>query len=110
MNETDIINLLRRDNEFMEVARGIDSQVPPDCSWCIFSGFVHNKVWDYIHGDMHFFWQIGSCGDSPEAKREQGEAYAKAHNIIIIETIKSIDRFRAVGAIIIRRWNDSWRC
>lgn len=27
------------------------------------------------------------CGDSPEAKREQGEAYAKAHNIIIIETI-----------------------
>ena len=32
MDEADIINLLRRDNEFMEVARGIDSQVPPNCS------------------------------------------------------------------------------
>ena len=51
MDEADIINLLRRDNEFMEVARGINSQVPPDCSWCIFSGFVRNKVWDYIHGN-----------------------------------------------------------
>lgn len=51
MNETDIINLLRRDNEFMEVARGINSQVPTDCSWCIFSGFVRNKMWDYIHGN-----------------------------------------------------------
>lgn len=45
----------------------------------------------------------GLDGDSPEAQREQGEAYTKAHNIIIIETIKSIDRFRAVGVVIIRR-------
>lgn len=29
----------------------------------------------------------GLDGDSPEAQREQGEAYAKAHNIIITETI-----------------------
>ncbi len=29
----------------------------------------------------------GLDGDSPEAQREQGEAYAKAHNIIIIETV-----------------------
>ena len=29
----------------------------------------------------------GLEGDSPEAQREQGEAYAKAHNIIITETI-----------------------
>ena len=29
----------------------------------------------------------GLDGDSPEAQREQGEAYAKAHNIIIIDTI-----------------------
>ena len=29
----------------------------------------------------------GLDGDSPEAQREQGKAYAKAHNIIIIETI-----------------------
>lgn len=32
MDETDIINLLRQDNEFMRVARGIDSQIPPNCS------------------------------------------------------------------------------
>ena len=55
MDEADIINLLRRDNEFVEVARGINSQVPPDCSWCIFSGFVRNKIWSYIHGDTRFF-------------------------------------------------------
>ena len=29
----------------------------------------------------------GLDGDSPEAQREQGEAYAKAHNIVITETI-----------------------
>lgn len=29
----------------------------------------------------------GLDGDSPEAQREQGEAYARAHNIVIIETI-----------------------
>jgi site-specific DNA recombinase len=29
----------------------------------------------------------GLDGDSPEAQREQGDAYAKAHNIIITETI-----------------------
>lgn len=29
----------------------------------------------------------GLDGDSPEAQREQGEAYAKAHNIIITETV-----------------------
>jgi hypothetical protein len=29
----------------------------------------------------------GLDGDSPEAQREQGEAYAKAHNIIILDTI-----------------------
>ncbi len=29
----------------------------------------------------------GLDGDSPEAQREQGEAYAKSHNIIITETI-----------------------
>ncbi len=29
----------------------------------------------------------GLDGDSPEAQREQGEAYAKAHNIILTETI-----------------------
>ena len=29
----------------------------------------------------------GLDGDSPEAQREQGEAYAKAHNIVIIDTI-----------------------
>ena len=29
----------------------------------------------------------GLDGDSPEAQREQGEAYAKTHNIVIIETI-----------------------
>ncbi|MDK2899040.1 MAG: site-specific recombinase [Patescibacteria group bacterium] len=29
----------------------------------------------------------GLDGDSPEAQREQGESYAKAHNIIITETI-----------------------
>ena len=32
MNEADIINLLRQDNEFMRVARGIDSQIPSNCS------------------------------------------------------------------------------
>ena len=29
----------------------------------------------------------GLDGDSPEAQREQGEAYAKAHNIVVTETI-----------------------
>ena len=29
----------------------------------------------------------GLDGDSPEAQREQGESYAKAHNIVIIDTI-----------------------
>lgn len=29
----------------------------------------------------------GLDGDSPEAQREQGEAYAKAHNIVVAETI-----------------------
>ena len=29
----------------------------------------------------------GLDGDSPEAQREQGEAYAKAHNIVILDTI-----------------------
>ena len=58
MNEADIINLLRQDNEFMRVARGIDSQD-----------------------------KQGLDGDSLETQREQGEAYAKAHNIIITGTI-----------------------
>lgn len=29
----------------------------------------------------------GLDGDSPETQREQGEAYAKTHNIVITETI-----------------------
>ena len=32
----------------------------------------------------------GLDGDSPEAQREQGEAYAKAHNIIITKTLMFI--------------------
>lgn len=41
----------------------------------------------YISWRYAFLLTNRVCGDSPEAKREQGEAYAKAHNIIITETI-----------------------
>ena len=49
----------------------------------------------------------GLDGDSPEAQREQGEAYAKAHNIVITETIILTTRSeeRRVGKECRSRWS-----
>lgn len=49
MTESDVIKLLQADTEFMEVAKSIAALNIPN--WCIFSGFVRNKVWDHIHGN-----------------------------------------------------------
>lgn len=48
MNETDIQDLIRRDEWMMQVLRAARALALPD--WMIGAGFVRNKVWDYLHG------------------------------------------------------------
>ena len=47
MNEQDIIKLVKNDKWMMNVLREAEKLNLPD--WMIGSGFLRNKVWDYLH-------------------------------------------------------------
>lgn len=48
MTETEILNLIRKDVQMMQVLTIASSFNLPD--WLIGAGFVRNKVWDHLHG------------------------------------------------------------
>lgn len=48
MTEQDILNLINNDEWMMNVLRIAEKLDLPD--WIIGTGFVRNKVWDYLHG------------------------------------------------------------
>lgn len=47
MNEADILDLIKNDEQMMEVLRTVESLNLPD--WLIGAGFIRNKVWDHLH-------------------------------------------------------------
>ena len=48
MNEQDILDLIKKDENMMNVLWFAEKLNLPD--WMIGAGFVRNKVWDYLHG------------------------------------------------------------